>query len=89
MLNKRLLKLGDQIRIRNDINYVQYYKNITMNGKNKWVESMNKNTPPGTLVTIKSYSPEGYRIYEDNGFYTYTEEMFDADLIEFLYDQIK
>ena len=85
-----LLKPGDMIRIRKDINeYEQYYMILDTENKNSWVESM---AGPGSLVTIKRITEDGQYITDysnDNEFgieeyWNYTDEMFDPEMISLL-----
>ena len=90
-----LLKPGDMIRIRNDIEEGICYKmyNDASIG-NSWIkEDM---ISPGTLVEIKEVSNGQYivqsiqpkaqssRLLESEDFWSYTDGMFDPDLLNIL-----
>lgn len=90
-----LLKPGDMIRIRNDIEEGVSYKMLNdASIRNAWInEDM---LPPGTLIEIKSISNGQYTVtsiepkrtsskfLEPDEFWLYTDEMFDPDLLEIL-----
>lgn len=90
-----LLKPGDMIRIRNDIEEGVSYKMLNDTSiKNAWIEE--EMLPPGTLIEIKSISNNQYTVssiepkrpsskfFECDEFWLYTDEMFDPDMLEIL-----
>ena len=81
---KTLLQVGDKIRIRKDINGKTRYNMKTFNHSNFYVE--NRMATPGRLVTIESVTEYGYHIIEED-FFTYTDEMFELDIIDYLYEE--
>ena len=82
-MKKTLLQVGDKVRIREDIKENVYYSMKTYNYNNCYIYG--KMAEPGSLVTIIK-SSAGYRI-EEEGFFTYTDEMFDTELIDYLYEE--
>jgi hypothetical protein len=85
-----LLKPGDMIRIRSDIQEdVNYCMKLDIENKNSWVDSM---AGPGDLVTIIRITNDGQYItdYSDDDecgiedYWLYTDEMFDPELISLL-----
>ena len=89
-----LLKPGDMIRIRNDINEQHQYRMIlNSDNKNSWIYSVM--AAPGTLVTIQGIADCGqyitdYSRDEDckiEGFWNYTDEMFDPDMLSILLEE--
>ena len=85
-----LLKPGDMIRIREDINdYDPYCMILDTENRNSWVDSM---AGPGALVTIKRITENGQYItdYSNDkecgieGFWNYTDEMFDSEMLSML-----
>ena len=84
-----LLKPGDMIRIREDINdYESYCMILDTRNKNSWVDSM---AGPGSLVTIKRITDNGQYItdYSDDEYgieeyWNYTDEMFDSEILSML-----
>ncbi len=81
---KALLEVGDRVRIRQDISpNIQYKMKIT-NVENCYLPE--KMCDPGELVTIMKVTNYGYKLIEED-FYTYTDEMFDQDIIEYLYEE--
>lgn len=86
-----LLKPGDMIRIREDIQRdVNYCMKLDMENKNSWVDSM---AGPGDLVTITRITSDGQYItdYSDDecgieDYWLYTDEMFDPEMIRLLLD---
>lgn len=85
-----LLKPGDMIRIREDIQEdVGYYMKLDTGNKNNWIDSM---AGPGVLVTITRITENGQYItdysYDDEygieGFWNYTDEMFDSEMLSML-----
>lgn len=89
-----LLKPGDMIRIRNDIDEQYPYGMIfNSDNKNNWI--YNAMAAPGTLVTIQRVSECGQYItdysydkdYNLEGFWSYTDEMFDPDMLSILLEE--
>ena len=89
-----LLKPGDMIRIRNDIeDYMDYSMIFDSDNKNSWICSAM--AAPGTLVTIQRIADCGqyitdYSRDEDckiEGFWNYTDEMFDPDMLSILLEE--
>ncbi len=90
-----LLKPGDMIRIRNDIQEGKTYKMINSDTENSWIkEDM---LPAGTLVKIVDISSNQYIVHSidkvaksfsdmDDEFWLYTDEMFDPEMIRLLLD---
>ena len=83
-MKQTLLQVGDKVRIREDIRENVYYEMKTYNYSNCYL--YDKMAEPGSLVTIKDIGKYGYRLVEED-FFTYTDEMFDPELIEFLYEE--
>lgn len=88
-----LLKPGDMIRIRDDIDeHIEYKMILSNNNKNSWVPSMAK---PGALVTIQNISQNGQYItdhshdrdFDIDGFWLYTDEMFDPLMLCLLIEE--
>ena len=82
-MKQTLLQVGDKVRIREDIKDGEYYEMKTYTYNNCYLYG--KMAKPGKLVTIKQNNA-GYRLVEED-FFTYTDEMFDPELIEFLYEE--
>ena len=82
-MKQTLLQVGDKVRIREDIRESIYYEMKTYNYSNCYLYG--KMAKPGSLVTIKQ-NTAGYRLVEED-FFTYTDEMFDSELIEFLHEE--
>ena len=82
-MKQTLLQVGDKVRIREDIRESVYYEMKTYNYSNCYLYG--KMAKPGSLVTIKQNNA-GYRLVEED-FFTYTDEMFDLELIELLYEE--
>lgn len=82
-MKQTLLQVGDKVRIREDIKEDVYYSMKTYNYNNCYIYG--KMAEPGKLVTIKQ-SNAGYRLEEED-FFTYTDEMFDTELIDYLYEE--
>ena len=82
-MKQTLLQVGDKIRIREDIREGIHYEMKTYNYSNCYLYG--KMAKPGSLVTIKQNNA-GYRLVEED-FFTYTDDMFDPELIEFLYEE--
>ena len=83
-MKQTLLQVGDKVRIREDIKDGAYYKMKTYNYNNCYIYG--KMVNPGELVTVKYTGEYGYHLVEED-FFTYTDEMFDSELIEFLYEE--
>lgn len=79
---KTLLQPGDKIKIRADIKQAQSYKMKTSEVQDTWIRA--NMAQPGETVTIKRILHGRYQIEEDR-LCSYTDEMFEPDLIEFLY----
>ena len=82
-MKKTLLQVGDKVRIREDIRENVYYKMKTCDYSNCYI--CGKMAEPGSLVTIQ-INNTGYRLVEED-FFTYTDEMFDTELIDYLYEE--
>ena len=82
-MKQTLLQVGDKVRIREDIRENVYYGMKTYDYNNCYLYG--KMAEPGSLVTIK-LSNTGYRLVEED-FFTYTDEMFDTELIDYLYEE--
>ena len=83
-MKQTLLQVGDKVRIREDISEYKHYEMKTYSYSNCYLSGKMAN--PGKLVTIKYIGKYGYRLVEED-FFTYTDEMFDPELIEFLYKE--
>ena len=81
---KTLLQPGDKVRIREDIKHQHKYKMKTNNREDMYIS--NSMIDPGTIVTIKKIVHDTYRL-EEESLCNYTDEMFEQDLIEFLYEE--
>jgi hypothetical protein len=81
---KTLLQPGDKVKIREDIKHQHKYKMKTNNREDVYLSS--SMVSPGTIVTIKRVLHETYRL-EEESLCNYTDEMFELDLIEFLYEE--
>lgn len=87
-MKKTLLDIGDSIRIRGDISPQSYYMK-TNDVKMEYIE--NEMAPANTWVKIKNVIYDknrkafGYILEDPYGFYTYTDNMFDQDTINYLY----
>ena len=79
-----LLQPGDKIKIREDIKHNHRYKMKTNNREDMYIS--NSMVDPGTIVTIKNIVHDTYRL-EEESLCNYTDEMFELDLIEFLYEE--
>ena len=79
---KTLLQPGDKIKIRADIKQAQSYKMKTTEVQDTWIRA--NMAQPGATVTIRRILHGRYQIEEDR-ICSYTDEMFEPDLIEFLY----
>ena len=84
---KTLLQVGDQVKIRKDIKRKTNYKMLINEDTEieTWLgpDEMMK---PGEIVTIAEIKNGKYKLVEEN-FFCYTDEMFDPELIEFLYEE--
>ena len=74
-----LLEPGDRVSIRKDIINGEYYSMRSSFDEFDYVSEMKQ---PGEFVTIESIKDGTYRIVED--IYTYTDDMFDQELINYL-----
>lgn len=79
---KTLLQPGDKIKIRADIKQAKYYKMKTTEVQDTWIRA--NMVQPGETVTIRRVFHGRYQVEEDK-LCSYTDEMFEPDLIEFLY----
>lgn len=79
-----LLQPGDKVKIREDIKHQHKYKMKTNNREDMYLS--NSMVDPGTMVTIKNVVHNTYRLVEES-LCNYTDEMFEPDLIEFLYEE--
>ncbi len=82
---KTLLQPGDKIKIRNDIKQATWYKMKTSETKNTYISA--NMAKPGQIVTIKKISGRGEYFIEEDRLCCYTDEMFEPDLIEYLYEE--
>lgn len=80
---KALLQPGDKITIRSDIKEGKKYKMKLGEESNTYVELM---ASPGEIVTIGGYRHNQYYVLEDD-FWNYTDDMFDPELINYLYEE--
>ena len=84
---KTLLKPGDMIRIRSDIEIGHRYKMINQSQSDTYLKEM---LPPNTMLTIHSVTDNGkYRLIDDNewdhmSFFTYTDTMFDPEILNLI-----
>lgn len=92
-----LLKPGDMIRIRKDIDPGVSYKMINNNrASNSWIED--EMLPPGTLVEIVDIAQGQYVVHSldikrnkytyDDEFWLYTDQMFDPDMLDMLVSSV-
>jgi hypothetical protein len=81
---KTLLQPGDKVKIREDIKDKHKYKMKTNNREDVYLSS--SMVSPGTIVTIKRVLHDTYRL-EEEGLCNYTDEMFEPDLINYLYEE--
>ena len=77
-----ILKPGDKIKIREDINDVELYCMADNEKRERWL-GVEKMAKPGQLVTIKDIINGTYRINEEPVF-NYTDDMFDPGVINLL-----
>ena len=77
-----ILKPGDKIKMREDINDVELYYMSSNEKRERWLGA-EKMAKPGQLVTIKSIINGTYRINEEPMF-NYTDDMFDPGVINLL-----
>lgn len=87
---KTILNIGDTIQIRSDIREGRKYKMRTSGISNTYLRD--EMAPPNTLITIKKIEINknqeaiGYIAEDPYGFFTYTDDMFDQDTIDYLYN---
>jgi hypothetical protein len=86
---KTLLKIGDVLKIRDDIKYHETeYRMMHENDFHK--ESYTPNMmPPGSIVTISDIKIiQGHTIYKiaEDPIFNYVDEMFDQELMKYLYN---
>lgn len=81
---KTLLQPGDKVKIREDIKHHHKYKMKTNNREDVYLSS--SMVSPGTIVTIKRILHDTYRL-EEESLCNYTDEMFEPDLINYLYEE--
>ena len=81
---KTLLQPGDKIKIRKDIKDKNKYGMKTNNRIDVYLD--NAMMAPGSIVTIKAIVHDTYRL-EEEGLCNYTDEMFEPDLINYLYEE--
>ena len=81
-----LLKPGDMIRIRNDIDEDTFYSMILdPDNKNNWIKT--EMAKPNELVTIDRINEGQYKVknkYNKIDMWDYTDEMFDQETIRLL-----
>ena len=78
-----LLEPGDRVSIRKDIINGEYYgMRSSFNEFDHVFDYVSAMKQPGEFVTIESIKDGTYRIVED--IYTYTDDMFDQELINYL-----
>ena len=78
-----LLEPGDRVSIRKDITDGEYYSmRSSFNEFDRIFDYVSEMKKPGEFVTIESIKDGTYRIIED--IYTYTDDMFDQELINYL-----
>ena len=86
---KTILNIGDTIQIRSDIREGINYKMRTSDVSNSYLRD--EMAPPNTLITIKKIEISknqqviGYIAEDPYGFFTYTDDMFDQDTIDYLF----
>jgi hypothetical protein len=81
---KTLLQPGDKVKIREDIRDRQKYKMKINNKEDIYIN--NAMMAPGSMVTIKAIVHNTYRL-EEESLCNYTDEMFEPDLINYLYEE--
>ena len=81
---KTLLQPGDKVKIREDIRDKQKYGMKTNNKRDMYI--LYSMAEPGSIVTIKSIVHNTYRL-EEESLCNYTDEMFEPDLINYLYEE--
>lgn len=81
---KTLLQPGDKIKIREDIQDSIKYGMKTNDKKDIYIDG--PMVKPGSIVTIKDIVHDTYRL-EEEGLCNYTDEMFDPELIDYLYEE--
>lgn len=83
-----LFNVGDTVKIRADIKDIYYDMRINDNKMDYLSDEM---APPNTLVTIRKIQKTkegeviGYLMEEPYDFYTYTDDMFDQDTVNYLW----
>lgn len=83
-----LFNVGDTVKIRADIKDMYYDMRINDNKMDYLSDEM---APPNTLVTIRKIQKTkegevtGYLMEEPYDFYTYTDDMFDQDTVNYLW----
>jgi hypothetical protein len=81
---KTLLQPGDKVKIREDIRDKQKYRMKINNKEDIYIS--NAMMASGSIVTIKSIVHNTYRL-EEESLCNYTDEMFEPDLIDYLYEE--
>ena len=81
---KTLLQPGDKIKIREDIQDSIDYGMKTNDKKDIYIKG--PMVKAGSIVTIKAIVHNTYRL-EEEGLCNYTDEMFEPDLINYLYEE--
>jgi hypothetical protein len=81
---KTLLQPGDKVKIREDIKDNHKYKMKTNHKADIYIN--NAMVAPGSIVTIKDIVHNTYRL-EEESLCNYTDEMFEPDLINYLYEE--
>ena len=87
-----LFNIGDVVKIRPDIK--EGYYNMRTND-NKIDYLVNKMAPPNSLVQIAAFIINeeskviGYLMEEPYDFYTYSDDMFDQDTVNYMWNSIK
>ena len=88
MRTKTILNIGDTIQIRSDIREGRNYKMRTSGISNTYLRG--EMAPPNTLIRIKkieinsSGGAIGYIAEDPYGFFTYTDDMFDQETVDYL-----
>lgn len=88
-----LLQIGDTVKIRDDIKTCTDYKMRLSGGTNSWLED--HMIQPGKFVTVVGIQHGQYLVNSEDAktkadrekeeFWSYTDNMFDQELIDFLY----
>ena len=81
---KTLLQPGDKVKIREDIKSSKRYGMKTNDKIDIYLD--NAMMAPGSIVTIKAIVHNTYRL-EEESLCNYTDEMFEPDLINYLYEE--